>query len=150
LFVILPRLDPRKERYVEFAKVYDIFRNLILAALFVVYFIASLNNLGANLDISLYIPAAIGLLFMVLGNYFGKIKRNYFVGIRTPWTMSSESVWNKTHRFGGKAFMFCGAIMILTGFVPASWRLPLLVINITILLFGTVGYSYIAFLREKK
>jgi len=150
LFIFLPALDPKKERYAEFAKVYNIFRNLILAAMFAIYFIASFSNLGVNLNISLWIPAAVGLLFIVLGNYFGKIKRNWFVGIRTPWTMSSETVWNKTHRFGGRIFVLCGVIMILTGFSPAGWRLPLFIVNLIIILFSTIVYSYLVYLNEKK
>ena len=150
LFLVLPRLDPQKARYEEFAKIYNIFRNFILAALVAIYFIASGNNLGAKIDIGLLIPMIIGALFLVLGNYFGKIKRNWFVGIRTPWTLSSEEVWNKVHRFGGKVFMFCGIIMFLTGFAPVSWRLPLFIADIIILLFGTMVYSYIVYWKEKK
>jgi uncharacterized membrane protein len=150
LFVFLPRLDPKKERYAEFAKVYDVFRNFILAFMVVIYFIASFSNLGLNLNINLFVPAAVGLLFIVLGNYMGKIKPNWFVGIRTPWTMSSETVWNKTHRFGGKVFILGGLLMIISGAAPLAWRLPLFIADIIVLLLGTVVYSYIAYLQEKK
>lgn len=150
LFVFLPKLDPKKERYAEFAKVYDIFRNFILAFMAVIYFIASFSNLGVNLNINFFVPAAVGLLFIVLGNYFGKIKPNWFVGIRTPWTLSSETVWNKTHRFGGKVFILGGAVMMISGIVPLAWRLPLFITNIIVLLLGTVVYSYIVYLQEKK
>jgi uncharacterized membrane protein len=150
LFLVIPYLDPRKERYVEFVKPYNIFRNIILLIMTIVYFVASLNNIGFNLDVGAWISSVIGILFIVLGNYLGKIKPNWFVGIRTPWTLSSEVVWNKTHRFGGKVFVVSGIILILTNLSPLSWRLPLLIINITILLFGTIIYSYIAYLAEKK
>ncbi len=150
LFIFLPNLDPRKERYAEFAKTYNVFRNLIIAVLAAVYFVASFNNLGANLSVNLWVPAAIGVLFIVLGNYLGKIKPNWFVGIRTPWTLSSETVWNKTHRFGGKVFIFGGLLMILSGFGPEAWRLPLFIADIIILLFGTVVYSYLVYLKEGK
>lgn len=150
MFVFLPKLDPKKERYAEFANVYNVFKNLILAVMVVIYFMASLSNLGFNINIGLCIPAIIGLLFIGLGNYFGKIKRNWFVGIKTPWTMSSETVWNKTHRFGGKVFIVSGVIMILMGFLPVAWRLPLFFADIIVLLLGTVVYSYIAYLQEKK
>ncbi|MDD4901663.1 MAG: SdpI family protein [Patescibacteria group bacterium] len=150
LFIFLPMLDPKKDRYAEFAKIYNVFRNLILAVLVVVYFVASFNNLGVNSNVGLWVPGVIGLLFIVLGNYLGKIKRNWFVGIRTPWTMSSETVWNKTHRFGGKVFIFGGVLMIITGFAPLSWRLPIFIADIIILLFGTIIYSYLVYRKEKK
>jgi uncharacterized membrane protein len=85
-----------------------------------------------------------------MGNYMGKLKPNWFVGIRTPWTLSSETVWNKTHRFGGKVFMLGGLIMIITSIAPMSWRLPLFIADIIVLMLGTVGYSYFVYLKEKK
>lgn len=150
LFLVIPYLDPKKERYAEFAKVYSIFRNFIVFFLAIIYFIASLANIGLSIDIGVWVSAAVGLLFIIIGNYLGKIKSNWFVGIRTPWTLSSETVWNKTHRFGGKVFMIGGLIMIVTAFVPLSWRLPLFIADIIVILLGTVGYSYIAYLQEKK
>jgi uncharacterized membrane protein len=150
LFLWLPLIDPKKERYAEFAKVYNIFRNVIIFFMLLIYFIASLNNIGYNFDVGVLVSLAVGLLFMILGKYMGKIKPNWFVGIRTPWTMSSETVWNKTHRFGGKAFILGGLIIILTGIAPLSWRLPLFIADIIVLLFGTVVYSYIVYHKEKK
>ncbi len=150
LFLFLPMLDPKKNRYVEFSKVYDVFRNLILGIMVIIYFIASVSNLGVYLNVGALVPSLIGLLFLIMGNYMGKIKPNWFVGIRTPWTMSSEEVWNKTHRFGGKAFMLSGALIALSGLVPLPLRLPLFVFAIMIILFGTIVYSYLVYLSEKK
>lgn len=150
LFVFLPRLDPKKERYAEFAKPYAVFRNAILAIMALIYFVTSLNNLGFNLDVGVWTAGAIGVLFIILGNYLGKLKMNWFVGIKTPWTLSSEAVWNKTHRVGGWAFVLAGLVMIATGVAPIAWRLPLFVFNIIMLLFMTLGYSYFVYLAEKK
>jgi uncharacterized membrane protein len=150
LFLVIPYLDPKKERYAEFARAYNIFRHLIIAFLLIIYFIVSLANLGFQLDIGVLISVIVGALFIVIGNYLGKIKPNWFVGIRTPWTLSSETVWNKTHRFGGKVFMIGGLIMMITAIAPLSWRLPLFIADIIVLLSGTVVYSYIAYLQEKK
>ena len=150
LFLFLPQLDPKKERYAEFAKVYGIFKNFILFFLLAIYFIASLNNINYNLDVNIWVPAGVGLLFIIMGNYLGKLKPIWFVGIRTPWTLSSETVWNKTHRFGGKIFILGGLLMIVAGLAPLAWRLPLFIADIIILIFGTVIYSYIVYLQEKK
>ncbi|HTX86482.1 MAG TPA: SdpI family protein [Candidatus Nanoarchaeia archaeon] len=150
LFLLLPLIDPKKERYAEFAKAYNIFRNIFILFFVILYFVVSLNNLGYNLDIELWTTGLIGLLFIVLGAYLGKIKPNWFVGIRTPWTLSSETVWNKSHRFGGKVFVLGGILMIIAGLSPLPWRLPIFIADIIILLSGTVVYSYIVYLREKK
>ncbi|MFH1583086.1 MAG: SdpI family protein, partial [Candidatus Falkowbacteria bacterium] len=82
--------------------------------------------------------------------YMGKIKMNWFMGIRTPWTLSSEEVWNKTHRFGGKMFILAGLLMVAEIFLPTGWKLPVFIIMMVTLLAGTVGYSYFAYLKEKK
>ena len=150
LFLLLPYLDPKKERYEQFRKIYHIFKNIILAMLVLIFFATSLNNLGYNVPIGVVVPGLVGLLFIIIGNYMGKIKLNWFMGIRTPWTLSSEEVWNKTHRFGGKMFMLAGLLMMAEIILPISWKLPTFIIMMIVLLFGTIGYSYVAYLQEKK
>lgn len=149
LFLFLPMLDPKKERYEQFKKTYNIFRNLIILVLVAIYFIASFNALGYNIPTQYFIPLIIGLLFIVLGNYMGKLKRNWFIGVRTPWTISSEEVWNKTNRFGGHLFILAGLIMIAIPFLPAwlgAWLFGIMIIT---LVLGTFVYSYILYNKEK-
>lgn len=150
LFLVLPKIDPRKEKYEQFAKAYNIFRNLILLFLLIIYFLASFNALGYNTQIGLVIPLLVGILFIVLGVYLPQIKSNWFVGIRTPWTLSSETVWEKTHRVGGKMFILAGLLIALSAFAPAVCKAYLFIFAIIILLVGTIGYSYIIYQREKK
>ena len=149
LFLFLPMLDPKKERYKQFVKTYNIFRNLILSVLVVIYFIASLNALGYNIPVQYFVPLIIGVLFMVMGNYMGKLKRNWFIGIRTPWTISSEEVWNKTNRFGGYLFMLSGLIMIAIPFLPSLLGIWLFGSMMVALVFGTFVYSYVLYVKEK-
>jgi uncharacterized membrane protein len=150
LFLLLPHLDPKKERYEQFRRTYYIFKNLILAMMAIIFFTAGLSNLGYNLPIGVIVPALIGLLFIIIGNYLGKIKMNWFVGIRTPWTLSSEEVWNKTHRFGGKMFILAGFLLTVEPILPMSWRLEVFIVSIAVIILGTVGYSCVVYLREKK
>lgn len=150
MFIVLPSLDPKKERYEQFSKVYNIFRTAIMLILALIYFIAGANGLGYNLEVGLWTPILIGLLFIVLGNYMGKLKMNWFVGIRTPWTLSSEEVWNKSHRFGGKVFMISGLIMAASAFLPANWIMPIFVANMILIVFGTLIYSYFVYLKYGK
>jgi uncharacterized membrane protein len=150
LFLVLPYADPKKERYVQFAKVYHVFKAMIILLLTAIYFIASLNGLGHNVNVGLWTPILIGALFIIIGNYMSKIKMNWFIGIRTPWTLSSEEVWNKTHRVGGKLFILTGFIMMVMYWLPDLWRLPLFILAITALSAGTMFYSYVLYRREKR
>lgn len=150
LFWLIPLIDPKKEKYLEFEKVYHIFRNLIILVLFGIYLIASLNGLGKNIRVEVWIPLMIGVLFLILGNYMSKIKPNWFMGIRTPWTMSSEEVWNKTHRLGGKTFMLMGLWLIITPILPFNSLVWILIVPIGLMAVIPIVYSYILFKREKK
>lgn len=150
LFLLLPYIDPKKERYTQFRKVYHVFKAFIIFFLVTIYFVASLNALGYKIPVELWVPVLVGLLFIIIGNYMSKIKSNWFIGIRTPWTLSSEEVWNKTHRLGGKVFILGGALMMLMYFLPVKLRWPLFVVIMIIILFGTVGYSYWLFRKEEK
>lgn len=149
LFLALPLLDPKKERYTQFIKTYHVFKNLLLLVLALVYFLASFNGLGFNVPIQYAVPAIIGLLFIVMGNYMGKLKRNWFIGIRTPWTLSSEEVWNKTHRVGGYLFIVAGLSLMITPFLPEIYGLLLFSTMMVAIIFGTLIYSYILYLKEK-
>ncbi len=149
MFLALPYLDPKKERYAEFDRVYTIFKNLMLSVMLLVMAAGGLYNLGYNVPINYVIPGIIGLLMIVLGNYFGKLKQNWFVGIKTPWTMSSENVWNKTHRVGGYFFMVLGLLIIITPFLPRIWGAVAFGLGIGLAVVGTFGYSYWLYRKEK-
>ncbi|MBU1036550.1 SdpI family protein [Patescibacteria group bacterium] len=150
LFLILPIIDPRKEKYNQFAKIYLLFRMLILLMMLGIYLIASLNSLGHNIRVEVWIPIVIGLSFIIIGNYMGKIKSNWFLGIRTPWTLSSETVWNKTHRLGGKLFMLMGILLIITPLLPYHNIFFVLIIPVLIISLIPVVYSYLLYRKEKK
>jgi uncharacterized membrane protein len=149
LFLFLPMLDPKKERYEQFIKIYNIFRSMILLVLVAIYFVASFNGLGYNVPVQYLVPIIIGVLFLVLGNYMGKLKRNWFIGVRTPWTISSEEVWNKTNRFGGYLFMVSGLIMMAIPFLPSLIGIWLFGGMMIVLVFGTFIYSYVMYAKEK-
>jgi len=150
LFIFLPLIDPNKKRYEQFKKIYHIFKNIILSFLALIFFLTNLNAVGIKTNIAIYIPILVGILFIIIGNYMGKIKMNWFMGIRTPWTLSSEEAWNKTHRLGGKLFIFSGILIAIDGFLPLSWRLPVFIIAVATILIGTILGSYLIYLKTKK
>ncbi len=150
LFLILPSIDPRKERYAEFEKVYTIFKTMMVGVLFVVFILATLANLGYEANIGKVISVVIGIMMIVLGNYMGKIKNNYFVGIKNPWTLSSENVWNETHRFGGWTFIIFGLCIIITPYLPILYGTILFISGVLLTVLGTSIYSYILYKKEQK
>ncbi|MFA6215125.1 MAG: SdpI family protein [Patescibacteria group bacterium] len=150
LFLGLPYLDPKKEHYLEFAKVYHIFKNFFIGFMVAIYFYTGLAGLGYELPVNVVVPTIVGLLFLILGNYMGKIKSNWFMGIRTPWTLSNEQVWNKTHRLGGKLFMLMGLFMIFGSFLPAELFWYSFIAGITIVSLFPMIYSYLLYKKINK
>jgi uncharacterized membrane protein len=150
LLLVLPFVDPKKDRYLEFRKTYHYFKGFITAYLFAIYLLASIASLGYPISINLWMPVLVGSLFVLLGNYMSKIKPNWFMGIRTPWTLSSEEVWNKTHRLGGKLFILSGILIAGASFMPVAFRMPTLLVAVFSTVVITIAYSYILFRGEEK
>ena len=150
LFRFLPYIDPKKDKYQQFAKVYFIFRLIILLMMLVIYLVASANSLGYNVRVEVWIPVAVGILFLIMGNYMGKLKPNWFMGIRTPWTLSNDEVWNKTHRLGGKLFILLGLLMIITPLLPYTNIFATLVIPVIVVSLIPIVYSYVIYRKAGK
>ncbi|AST07437.1 hypothetical protein AF2641_11410 [Anoxybacillus flavithermus] len=139
LVTFLPKFDPRKENYKKFENVYRIFLHVFVLFLFSMHVVTLAYNVGFPVQVDIVVPIGVGVLFIVLGNYMPKIKPNYFIGIRTPWTLDNETVWQKTHRVGGKVFVMMGVLVMLTIFVESVWRFVLLFI----IVFGGTIYLFV-------
>src|SRR5262249_30159862 len=142
---VLPAISPRGYRMEKFKQAFDVIRAAILGFLFLVMVFADLAALGASIPVHRFILAAVGLLLVVLGNYMGKVTKNFFVGIRTPWTLASDEVWLRTPRVGGKLFVAAGLLLIVgalagLGLVPG-------IVAIAIASLVPVIYSYVLYRR---
>jgi uncharacterized membrane protein len=146
LFFFLPRIDPHGERYARFAGAYTVIRTAVIALLAAVQVAIILQARGVAIDVSTIVTLAMGLLFVVLGNYMGKIRPNWFVGIRTPWTLSSEESWNKTHRLGGKMLVTLGLLIAASSLLQKPW---ILLAGVGLLLVITVILSVYSYLIWK-
>lgn len=146
----LPYLDPKKERYKEFAGAYLGFRLVFILLFLALEIITGLYNLGYTINVSIAVSWLIGLLMFYIGWLMPRIKSNWFIGIRTPWTLSSESVWNKTHAFGRWLFIVFGICLILMPYLPETWAIVIFILGILILLLGSFGYSYWLYYQENK
>ena len=108
------------------------------------------TGLGYDLPINHFSGLLVGILFLVIGNYLPQCKPNYFIGIRTPWTLSNEEVWRKTHRFSRKVFIVLGIIMCGSILAPVTWRTYII---LTVVFGGVVVamlYSYLAYQKEMR
>ena len=148
LFLVIPAIDPLKSNIAKFRETFNIFIVLIMVFMVYIYGLTLAWNLGyTGFQMSNAILPAVGLLFILIGVLIRKSKRNFFIGIRTPWTLSSDAVWDETHRVGGPLFMASGALAFVGVFFPAYtfWFLLIPLLGSTLFL---VVYSYVLFKRE--
>ncbi len=147
LYVVLrflPRLDPARENYASFAGAYSVMRLAVLVALALVDLAILLPVAGVPVDQAAAIRLGVGGLFIVLGAVMGKIRPNWFVGIRTPWTLTSKRSWVRTHRMGGWVLILSGLAFLAS--LPFSAE-PAMLVPFGILVLGLVWivvYSYLA------
>lgn len=131
LFDILPKIDPRRQNYQKFGSYYDAFCVLIQLFMLVMNAVTITEALRpGTLSVPMVVMLGIGLLFLFIGNIMPKFKSNFYMGIKTPWTISSEEVWRKTHRLGGKCFFLAGLVSIFCAFVPIANPVILSLIHI--------------------
>lgn len=108
LFWALPWLSPRHFEVDSFRATYLYIMVVLVAMLGYIFLLILAAGLGVMLDISRAIIGGVSLLVALLGNVLGKVRRNFYIGVRTPWTIASEHVWNATHRFAAKTFFAAG------------------------------------------
>lgn len=142
LFLVVPKIDPGRANYEQFAAAYSTLRIAVTLLLAAVYALLQLTIHGYAVNIGMIVPFLAGLLFIVIGNMLGKVRPNWAVGIRTPWTLSSKTSWDKTHRVGGRLFIVAGVLMMLTGVLGPPWNLYLGVAIAPFLVVTNFGYSY--------
>ncbi len=149
LYLIVPKLDPLKENIEKFRKYFDGFIVLLLLFLFYLYVLTIFWNLGLKFDIGQAIIPALAILFYYCGILLEKAKRNWFIGIRTPWTLSNDMVWEKTHKIGGKLFKIAGIVTIL-GIFFQKYILFFIFVPIILVVVYTTIYSYTEYQKEIK
>lgn len=149
MMLALPSIDPRKENYQKFAGVYRIFKAVLVIFMTGIYLIMILSALGYPIPVNRVMPAAVSLLFVVLGNFMGQIRPNYFVGIKVPWTLANEQVWQKTHRLAGKLWVAAGLIGLVAALIGDATGGVVLGVALGVATVIPIVYSYLEFRRLK-
>ncbi len=145
LLAVIPSIEPRRANLERSGKPYGATWIGVMLLLGVIHVLAVGVALGAELDVTRIVLMAAGALFVVIGNYLPKTRPNYLLGIRTPWTLTSDLSWTRTHRVGGRLFMLEGAILVASGLLDVgSGALLGLIIGGLALIVGIMfAYSYV-------
>jgi len=148
LFNLIRYIDPLRVNIERSGQAY---RAVLLGTLFfmaVLHTGAVLSALGYPINIGLLAAPAVGLMFVVMGNYMGKIRRNYMFGVRTPWTLASELAWNKTHRITGKLFVLSGLLTIGATFLGPTVAFFTMMASILGTVVFAMVYSYLVWKND--
>lgn len=121
VYFFVPKFEPKKENLAKFRNDYDRLMLWIFGSLNYIFLLSYLYNLGWKFDMGKMIMPGLGLLFIAIGTILPRAKQNFMVGIRTPWTLSSEKVWEKTHILGGKLFVVSGVLTVMAVLLPNEW-----------------------------
>ncbi len=147
LMVLLPTIDPQRQNYAKFAGAYNVLKAVLVVFMISLYSLVILSSYGRQIPVDKAAIGSIGLLFIVMGNYMGQFRHNYFIGIKTPWTLGDKRVWQKTHRFGGKIWVLAGSLGLVAAVLGGTTGVIILGITLGIALIVPVIYSYLVFRR---
>ncbi|MEO0097752.1 MAG: DUF1648 domain-containing protein [candidate division WOR-3 bacterium] len=149
LYLLIPKIDPLKNNIIKFINYYDTFFLIFFIFLIAVYLFMLLWNINIKINPNRFFPIGLGILFIYVGILLKYAQRNWFVGIRTPWTLSSDYVWQKTHLLGSKLFIFAGIISLFGFFFLRYSYLFVLIPIISFSLFLII-YSYFLYQKEAR
>jgi len=142
IFLALPKIDPRREAYQEPRSPYWIVSNAVLVLLVIVHSLVLGHALGWVINAVPAVTTAVGMLFVLIGAVMPRMRPSWFMGIRTPWTLSNDDVWVKTHMLGGKLFVVAGAAVAVSGLLPGNWWIIGAVGLAAVLALTPVVYSW--------
>jgi uncharacterized membrane protein len=151
LSLVLPKIDPRGANLVRSSTAYGTIWLAIMAFLAAIQGQIIAVAFGVPMRMPGYVTALVGGLFVVMGNVMGKLRSNYSVGIRTPWTLADEQVWDETHRFGGRVFVGGGLVLVVSAFIsPDGSRVRYMIGGVVVVMvIATFAKSYLVWRRLK-
>lgn len=148
-FLLIPRIDPRRENIQRFWETFRFFRSTLVVFLsyFQLVVLKAALSSDQRIDTSLLV-GGIGVFLIVIGNVMPRVRSNWFLGIRTPWTLENEQVWRRTHRVAGRVTVVGGLLVLLTSLLSPAWQFAAVIAAaVAIGLIGLV-YSFIEYRRQ--
>lgn len=148
IFYVIPLIDPRKANYAKFKGTYELLIIAVMSFMLGMHLLILANAIGMNVSLFRIVPAGVGALLIVIGNLLPRTRPNWFVGIRTPWTLSSDRVWERTHRFAGRLFVAAGALTLLVAAFAPTLAIRVLIGSAVALSVGVLAYSYMVWKQD--
>ena len=149
LFQFMRRTDPNSDNYDKFQREYHRYTFVIGLVFFAVQIMTIAAAFRMDFNVNLIFCLGIGSLFIFIGNLLPKTKHNYFIGIRTPWTLADEQNWFRTHRIAGKIWVLGGLIVALTALAPESFQVPVFLTVLAVMVVTPFVYSYTDFRKKR-
>jgi uncharacterized membrane protein len=144
LFQFLPLFDPKKEKYKLFKTEWEIIQTALIGFFAYMQFLTFYIAMNPKTEMMPLMFIGLGILFVLMGNYMSKIRQNYFIGVKTPWTLASEDNWNKTHRFASWTFVIAGVITLVEAYF--IWYAPVVIFgSIMLAAVLPIIYSFLIF-----
>jgi uncharacterized membrane protein len=147
---LLPRIDPRAPNYAKMQSAYDLTVNATMTVLLFVHAMVLAAGLGYAVPVARITPILVGALFVTTGNVLPRARPNWWFGIRTPWTLSNDRVWMRTHRVGGYLMSAAGIVIIAGAALRGAWPFAVFITASAIAAVGLIVYSYIAWREETR
>ncbi len=148
---LLARIDPRRDSYERHRATYWLIWNVVMVMIAALQALTIALSLGWNVDPAAAFALVVGVMLLVTGNFLTRLRPNWFLGIRTPWTLSSDEVWRRTHRVGARGMMLGGLVLAVGGFFgsealrSASW-----IVALVLAIIGPVVYSFLEWWRLER
>ncbi len=149
IFAIIPSIDPQHENFAKFSHHFHLFVLFMMGFFLYLEALLLYYNVGAPFNIVRFLMPAFAALFWAVGALLSHARRNWFVGIRTPWTLESDRVWNKTHALASRLFKTC-ALLALLGIVFPTSGFWYVIVPVVVTVLWTVIYSYTEYQKEQQ
>jgi uncharacterized membrane protein len=144
----LPKIDPRRANYAKMQDTWDTLVNVVLTMVTALHLLILAGTAGSHVPFVRFIPAVVGVAFIAIGNILPRAKPNWWFGIRTPWTLSNDRVWERTHRVGGYVMMATGLLAIVSAFLATDIAFVAFGVIAAAMALGLMAYSYFAWKQE--
>jgi uncharacterized membrane protein len=148
LLLVVPLIDPRRAHYAAFQGPYAVMRTAAVSVAFALDIMVQLIIRGRSVNVNVFVPIVVGALLLIVGRYLPSLKSNWFVGVRTPWTLSSEESWRRTHRLAGWLFTASGVVVLATAVLDPAlvfWAIMGTILPAALVI---VVYSYFAWRND--
>ena len=147
---VVPLIDPRRANYEKFSGAYEAIVSATMVFMFGLHLMLLAVATGSKIPVARVVPGAVGLFFIFIGWLLPKAHPNWFIGIRTPWTLTSDVAWEKTHRLGGILFAACGIATVIAALVLPDQAIWVLMATTAATVVSLLAYSFIVWKRDKQ